>query len=371
MRLAIIHDWLNGMRGGEKVLEALLELYPTATIYTLFHEPGRVSSRIEKHPIVTSWLNKVPGIYRHYRNLLPLFPGAIERLDLRGFDLIISSSHAVAKGIRNPGAAHVCYCHTPMRYVWDAEDDYSLDPLRSAVFGAVRSRLQKWDCEAAKRVDYFAANSRFVGQRIRQYYGREAEVIYPPVDTEFFTPSVPGDRGDFYLAVGALVPYKRVDLIIQAFKRLGQPLIVVGSGSELTRLRRMASHNIEVRGWVSNQELRRLYRRARGLVCAAREDFGITVVEAQACGCPVIAFGAGGAIETVLDGTNGVLFSEQDFDDIIDAVNRFERMPWSIEQVRSKVETFSREAFQTKIRKFIDERAGAKQEGAAVTLQPA
>jgi glycosyltransferase involved in cell wall biosynthesis len=371
MRVAIIHDWLNGMRGGEKVLEALLDLYPAATIYTLFHERGRVSSRIENHPIVTSWLNKVPGIYRHYRNLLPLFPGAIERLDLRGYDLVISSSHAVAKGVRNGGAAHVCYCHTPMRYVWDAEDDYSFDPVRHAVFGAVRSRLQIWDCEAAKRVDSFAANSRFVRQRIREYYGREAEVIYPPVDTEFFTPSGPAHRDNFYLAVGALVPYKRVDLIIQAFNRLGQRLIVAGTGSEFRRLRKMASHNIEVRGWVSNEELRRLYRGAKGLICAAREDFGITVVEAQACGCPVIAFSAGGALETVLDGTNGVFFWEQDSDDLIGAVNRFERLTWSVEQVRSQVETFSREAFKTTMQKFIGERAGAKQERAAVTLQPA
>jgi glycosyltransferase involved in cell wall biosynthesis len=359
------------MRGGEKVLESLLELDPQATIFTLFHERGKVSPRIESHQIVTSWLNRIPGIYRHYRNLLPLFPAAVESLDLRGFDLVISSSHAVAKGVRTRNAVHICYCHTPMRYVWDAEDDYPLSPLRRTAFGFVRPRLQKWDCEAASRVDDFIANSRFVRERIREYYNRDAEVIPPPIDTHFFTASSSVARQDFYLAVGALVPYKRFDIVVQAFNKLNRRLIIAGSGPELKRLRNMAGSNIDVRGWVTNEELRSLYRRAQSLVFAAREDFGMVTVEAQACGCPAIAFSAGGSSETIQDGINGVLFSEQHPDDLIRAVRRFETMGWPAKQVQSRVETFSREAFQTRIRKVIAERMGRKQESRSLAAQPA
>ena len=371
MRAAVVHDWLNGMRGGEKVLEALLEVFPDATIQTLFHERGKVSPGIESHRIVTSWLDRVPGIYRHYRNLLPLFPRAIESLDLSGFDLVISSSHAVAKGVRAPHATHICYCHTPMRYVWDAEDDYAFDPIRQSVMRAIRPRMQRWDCEAAQRVDHFIANSRFVRERIRKYYGRDAEVIHPPVDTNFFNASPASPRSDFYLAAGALVPYKRFDLIVRAFQELDRKLIIAGSGPELKRLRNMASSNIDVRGWVTDDELRRLYRSAKGLVFAAREDFGMVSVEAQACGCPVIAFGAGGSSETVQDGIDGILFAEQHVDDIARAVRRFESMTWPQEQVRRRVETFSRETFQTKIRQFIAERIENKRKIRVAECQPA
>ncbi len=360
MRVALIHDWLNGMRGGEKVLEALLEIFPEATIYTLFHEPGKVSRFIESHRIVTSWLNRFPGIYRHYRNLLPLFPSAVESWDLAEYDLVISSSHAAAKAVRTPRAVHICYCHTPMRYVWDAEDDYAFDPVRRLVMRAVRPRMQRWDCEAASRVDHFIANSRLVRERILTYYGRKAEVINPPVDTRFFTPAGGGEREDFYLASGALVPYKRFDLTVEAFNKVGRRLVIAGSGPELKRLRAMARSNIDVRGWVTDQELRHLYQSAKGLIFAAREDFGMVAVEAQACGCPVIAFGAGGGSEIVQDGINGILFAEQHVDDIVRAVRRFEAMEWPEKQVRCQVETFSREAFQTKVRKFIADRIQSK-----------
>ena len=371
MKVAIIHDWLNGMRGGEKVLEAILELYPHATIYTLFHEPGKVSPFIESHRIVTSWLHRIPGVYRHYRNLLPLFPAAIESWDLREFDLVISSSHAVAKGVRAQGALHICYCHTPMRYVWDAEDDYAQGALRHAAFRAVRPRLQRWDCEASARVDHFVANSRFVKERIREYYGRTAEVIHPPIDTHFFTPPASNQREDFYLAAGALVSYKRFDVVVQAFNANHRRLILAGDGPELQRLRRMATGNIDVRGWVASEELRCLYRTARGLVFAAREDFGMVAVEAQACGCPVIAYGAGGSLDTVQDGVNGILFAEQHQDDLIRAINRFELQAWPLEQVRFQTETFSRESFKTRIRKFVEERQRQNQEHQDLTLQPA
>lgn len=371
MRTAVVHDWLNGMRGGEKVLEAILELYPGAPIYTLFHERGKVSRAIESHRIVASWLNRIPGSRRYYRNLLPLFPSAVESWDFSGFDLVISSSHAAAKGIRAGKAKHICYCHTPMRYVWDAEDDYSFGNLKGTVFRAMRRRLQRWDCEAAARVDHFVANSRFVRERIREYYGRDAEVIHPPIDTQFFTPSTDAGRDDFYLAAGALVPYKRFDVVVAAFNKLNRRLIIAGSGPELKRLRSIARSNVDVRGWVTDEQLRRLYRGAKALVFAAREDFGMVAVEAQACGCPVIAFGAGGSSETVQDGVNGILFPEQHPNDLIEAVRRFETMGWPAEQVRHRVEIFSREAFQSKVRKFIADCISEKQQARAAALQPA
>jgi glycosyltransferase involved in cell wall biosynthesis len=371
MRTAVVHDWLNGMRGGEKVLEALLDIYPHATIYTLFHERGKVSTRIESHRIITSWLNRIPGVYRHYRNLLPLFPYAVESWDLSGFDLVISSSHAVAKGVRAGGATHICYCHTPMRYVWDAEDDYAFGTIRGSILRVVRPRLQHWDCEAARRVDHFIANSRFVRERIRTYYGREAEVIHPPIDTLFFAPSSDVNRQDFYLAVGALVPYKRFDLIIDTFNKLDRKLVIAGSGPELARLRKIARRNVEFRGWIADEQLRHLYRTAKALVFAAREDFGMVAVEAQACGCPVIAFGTGGSVETIQDGMNGILFAEQDADDLVRAIRRFESMTWPEEQVRCRVEIFSRETFQTRIRKFVTERTETKSQARENTLQPA
>ena len=371
MRVAIVHDWLNGMRGGEKVLEALLAIFPNATIYTLFLERGKVSPLIESHRIVTSWLNRVPGVFQNYRNLLPLFPAAIESFDLTGSDLVISSSHAVAKGVRTGNVTHICYCHTPMRYVWDGEDDYAVSPLKRLAMRVLRPRMQRWDCETSKRVSYFIANSRFVRERIRTYYGRDAEVIHPPIDTQFYTASTASPREDFYVAAGALVPYKRFDLAVEAFNKLGRKLVIAGAGPELKRLRNMARSNIDIRGWVTNEELRRLFRSAKGLVFAAREDFGMVAVEAQACGCPVIAFGAGGSSDIVQDGMNGILFAEQHADDIVRTVRRFESMAWPVEQVRCQVETFSSEAFQTKIRKFIAERTAGKAESRIAERQPA
>jgi glycosyltransferase involved in cell wall biosynthesis len=368
MQVAIIHDWLNGMRGGEKVLEALLEVFPGATIHTLFHEPGKVSPFIESHRIVTSPLNRIPGVYRHYRNLLPLFPAAIQSFDLSGFDLVISSSHAVAKGVRTENVVHVCYCHTPMRYIWDAEKDYAFGPIQRIAMNALRTRMRRWDCETAARVDSFIANSQFVSNRIRSYYGRDAEVIHPPVDTAFFAPQAAGHitRDDFYLAVGALVPYKRFDLIIEAFNLLGRHLVIAGAGPEMKKLQKMAKSTIDFRGQVSDDALRHLYRSAKALIVAAREDFGMSTVEAQSSGCPVIAFAAGGSAEIVHDGVNGILFEEQHADDIVRAVRRLEMTAWPEEQVRSRVENFSRETFQNKIRRFIEERAGVRL-GAPIT----
>jgi glycosyltransferase involved in cell wall biosynthesis len=259
-----------------------------------------------------------------------------------------------------------------MRYVWDAEEDYAFDPIRRTVMRAIRGRLQRWDCEAGARVDHFIANSRFVEERIRAYYGRDAEVIHPPVDTRFFTPPhTEAMREDFYLAAGALVPYKRFDLIIEAFNKLDRRLVIAGGGAELGRLRKMATQRIDIRGWVSDDALRHLYRTAKGLIVAAREDFGIVTVEAQACGCPAIAYGAGASPEIVQDGINGILFAEQHADDIARAVRRFELMSWPAQQVRRQVEGFSGGVFKAKIRKFISERAGIGLESPNIELKPA
>lgn len=346
------------MRGGEKVLEALVELYPDATLYTLFHEPGKVSPALESRPIVTSWLNRIPGIYSHYRRFLPLFPSAMESLRIEAADIVISSSHAVAQGARTRQAMHICYCHTPMRYIWDSFGDYRFGLVDRAALSIVRPRFQNWDRRAAQRVQHFVANSSFVASRIRTIYGREATVIHPPVDTEFFTPPPTNTREDFYLYVGALVPYKRVDLIISAFNRMGRRLVIAGGGSERKRLRAGAASNIEFAGWVSNEDLRRLYRSTRALVFAAREDFGIVPVEARACGCPVIAFGAGGILDTVVDGVHGTLFAEQSVESLVETVGRFEASPWNPEVLRAGVEEFSRERFKKQIQEFIDRKVG-------------
>jgi glycosyltransferase involved in cell wall biosynthesis len=362
MKTAIVHDWLNGMRGGEKVLEALLELYPDAPVYTLLYEKGKVSSAIATRQIVTSWMNQVPGIYFNYRNFLPLFPAAVQSFDLSGFDLVISSSHAVAKAARTQAALHVSYCHTPMRYLWDSGSEYPMRAHQRVALNAIRKRLRRWDRNTAQRVDYFIANSEFVQKRIRQYYGRDSEVIYPPVDIRFYTPAGENAREDFYLAAGAMVSYKRLDVVLEAFRRTSRRLLVVGNGPEFNRLQRLAGPNVRFLGWVSDAELRDLYQRARALVFAAREDFGIMPVEARACGCPVIGLAEGGVAETVRDGVSGVLFAEQDPEAILRAIERFEAAPLSGDQVRSGVEEFSRERFKEQVRRFIEEKIGRSPE---------
>ncbi len=359
MKVAIAHDWLTGMRGGEKVLEALLEIWPDATLYTLFHQAGRVSARIESHPIVTSRLNRIPGIYRHYRNMLPLFPSAIESLDVGAVDLVVSSSHAVAKGIPSGHALHVCYCHTPMRYIWDAGEDYSPSLARRMGLAVFRPRLRAWDRATSGLVDYFIANSRFVADRIQSYYDREAALIYPPVDTDFYRGSRNPTIGSFFLSVGALVAYKRFDLAVEAFNRLGRPLIIVGDGPDRIRLSRIASSNIEFRGWIPAEQLRELYLGALGTVFPGKEDFGIAPVEARACGCPVIAYGEGGTAETLEDGRDGVLFHTQSVSNLMEAVERFDKIQWSAETIRHNTTGFSRERFKSEIESFIQ---GCRQE---------
>ncbi len=362
-RVALVHDWLTGMRGGEKVLEAVAERFPEAPIYTLFHFPGSVSPALEAHPIVTSFLQRAPGVRRHYRRYLPLFPAAIEDFDLSGFDLVVSTSHCVAKGaIPGPGARHLSYCHTPMRYAWDQEHAYF--PRRAGWVargrGVALSRLRTWDVASVPRVDTFAANSRFVAERIRRYYGREAEVLPPPVDTAFFTPAEgrDGEAGrEYALVVSALAPYKRIDLAVAAARAAGVDLVVVGDGPGMAALRReveaggSAAARVTLRGRVEGEELRALYRGALCLLQPGVEDFGIAPVEALACGTPVVALGRGGVLDIVSDGVHGAL-SEPGADEservasLTAAIDKARRIGFNVAELRSRAEHFSADRFR-------------------------
>ena len=351
MQIAIVHDWLNGMRGGEKVLEALLELWPHARLFTLFHEPGKVSPLIESKPIVVSPLGRLPGIQSRYRDLLPLFPWAIEAMDLGSPDLVFSSSHAVAKGARTRGALHICYCHTPMRYIWDAREDYAPNLVRRTGLRVFGPRLRKWDRQSSGRVHHFLANSQLVADRIRNYYDRSATVIYPPVDTAFFSP--PRQESEFFLSVGALVGYKRVDLAVDACTQTSRRLVVVGEGPEKKKLMRRAGSTVLFRGWVSPEELRSLYRSATALIVAAREDFGIAAVEARCCGCPLVAFSKSGVAETLQDGITAVLFDEQTVPALRAAMDRVEHLEWDPHLVQKDTGIFSSERFRSEIDQFV------------------
>jgi lipopolysaccharide/colanic/teichoic acid biosynthesis glycosyltransferase/glycosyltransferase involved in cell wall biosynthesis len=359
MRVALVHDWLTGMRGGERVLEELCGMFPDASLFTLFHRPGSVSRRIEAMPIQPSPLNRLPGATRHYRYLLPLFPWAIAQFDLTGFDLIISVSHAAAKAIRKPpGSFHVCYCLTPMRFIWDMQPDYFQYSdrlrIRKTALRAMTCWLRRWDCRTSGQVDHFIADSRHVQMRISTCYGRDSEVIYPPVDTKYFTPSRDGFGAGSYLAVSALVPYKRVDLTIDAFNRLRYPLVIVGAGPDFNTLRNRAAPNIQLKGLVADEELRDLYRRSRAVIVTSREDFGLVSLEAQACGRPPVAFAAGGSLESITDGETGILFSRQEVDSLVEAVRRLERTSFSRTKLRANAERFSRENFREAMSRAID-----------------
>lgn len=323
LRVALVHDWLNGMRGGEKVLEAIADLFPEAPIYTLIAEPEKLSDGLRRHPIHTSFIQRMPLSRSKYRHYLPLFPAAIESLDLTGYDLIVSTSHCVAKGaVPGPDAVHLCYCHSPMRYVWDQEKAYFPKPPKSLwqpvemARSLSLSRLRLWDVASTPRVDAFWANSSFVARRIRRYYDRGADVLAPPVDIDAFRGGEGGEAepetGDYALAVSALVPYKRIDLAIRACESRGLELRIVGTGPEEARLRALGGRHTRLLGRVGDDELQHLYRGARVFVQPGVEDFGIASVEALAAGTPVVALGRGGVCDIVDDGVHGVLYDPPD-----------------------------------------------------------
>ncbi len=357
MRTAVVHDWLTGMRGGEKVLEAILPLVPDPTIFTLFHVPGAVSREIERHPIRASYLDRLPFGRGQYRQLLPLFPRAVEAFDLSRFDLVISSSHCVAKGAVAPeGVPHLSYCHTPVRYAYEQFDVYF--PRERTRLWALKKgqidRLRKWDQATADRPTKYLANSTAVAERIRRHYGRPATVVAPPVDVEFFTGSQ-GPRAAFLLAVGSLVPYKRYDAAIDAARRLARPLVLVGKGPEEARLRALASSSVRIVADLDGEALRELYRTCHAFVQPGEEDFGISLVEALACGAPVAALGRGGALDTVIEGVNGTLAEAPAGESLAAAVARLDQSRFGYTEIRTTALRFSRERFVREFRGEVED----------------
>jgi len=374
MRVALVHDWLNGMRGGEKVLEQLCLLYPNAVIYTLLYEPARISPTIRAHEIKVSFIQRLPGVRRWYRWYLPLFPTAVESFDLAGYDLVISCSHSVALGAMAPvDSLHFCYCLTPMRYAWDhfhsyfPPDRYSW-PVRTAI-GWMMTRLRTWDVTVAQRVGRFVGISQFVAKRIFRHYRRDAGVIYPPADTNFYTPG--GSRGDYHLVVSALVPYKRVDLAVAAFTEMNKPLVVIGEGPERGRLEKLAGPTVRFLGWRSDAEVRDHYRAARALIFPGEEDFGITPVEAAACGTPTVAYMSGGALETVREDVTGVLFPEQTVASLARAVQACESARFDPATMREHALGFSNERFREQFAAEVQSTLAARHQAASGAGAPA
>ncbi len=358
-KVALIHDWLTGMRGGEKCLELFCQIFPQAEIFTLLHLKGTVSPIIESHKIHSSYIQKIPFVAKRYRYYLPLFPSAIENFDLTGFDLVLSSSHCVAKGVLpDTNARHVCYCYTPMRYAWDMRHEYF--PLRKLRFfkrhtiPMILNYLRVWDVCANSRVDEFIAISEHVAKRIHRNYRRDAEVIYPPVDAHYFVPGQ--QQEDFYLMVSALAPYKRVDLAIEAFNKLGFPLHIIGSGQDEKRLRKMAGPNITFHGWLPDEQVLEYYQKCRAFIFPGEEDFGITPLEAMACGKPVVAYKRGGATETIIGympgrkDFTGVFFDEQTPDSLLDAIRLARKLDFSPANIREHALTFDKERFIQQIK---------------------
>lgn len=358
MRVAIVHYWLVSMRGGEKVVEALCDMYPDADIFTLVYDESRVSEKIRKHKIFTSFLQRIPGAIKAYQSLLPLMPFALESFDLSDYDLIISSESGPAKGIiPPPQATHVCYCHSPMRYLWDHYHVYrSHAGLASRLMMPMLAPLlRSWDVNTSLRVDRFIANSHHVRDRIGKYYRRPATVLYPPVNVDDFKPAA--SLEDFYLCAGQLVPYKRVDLAVKAFTRMKRNLVVIGEGSQMEELKRMAGPSVTFLGRAPFPVLKEKLARCRALIFPGEEDFGMVPVEAMASGRPVIAYGSGGALETVVPGVSGILFDTQSVDALIEAVVDFEATEHRFhpEMLQAHAEQFSLRKFTAGMQAIIEE----------------
>ncbi|CAM5765477.1 glycosyl transferase [Labrys miyagiensis] len=364
MRIAIVHYWFVGMRGGEKVIEALCELYPQADIFTHVYRPDAVSPTIRRHKVTTSFINSLPAAHKLYKNYLPLMPLALENLDLRGYDLVISSESGPTKGIVPPAeATHICYCHSPMRYVWNMFHDYRERSglLKRLVMPPIAHYIRNWDAVSATRVDHFVANSKTVSRRIQSYYRRDSDVIFPPVDTTDFQAVDASELGDYYLMVGELVSYKRPDLAVEAFNRTGRKLVIIGGGEMLPKIKAMAGPTVTVLGPQPFSALRHHYARGKALIFPGEEDFGIVPVEAMASGRPVIAFGRGGATETVIADRTGVFFETQSVEAIIEAVERLEKMDIDPVAISAHAQTFGKAVFLEKMKAYVDRRISEKQ----------
>jgi glycosyltransferase involved in cell wall biosynthesis len=369
LRTALIHDWLTGMRGGEKALEVFCEMFPAADLFTLVHLPGTTSPTIERRQVTRSAIQWLPFAGRLYRQYLPLFPIAVEQFDLDGYDLVISTSHCAAKSVVVTGRArHLCYCLTPMRYAWDQFDAYfgpdRVGKLGNRVLRPMLAALARWDRATEGRVHRYLAISQYVARRIALYYNRQSTLVYPPVDTEFYVPlsaaaQPPNPHQAKFLIVSALVPYKRVDLAMMAARRAGVGLTVVGDGPERSNLERHAGDGVELVGWRQDEEVRELYQSCVAAVLPGEEDFGIVPVEAQACGRPVVALGRGGALDTVIDGETGVLVPETTVESLSDGMKRAAATQWDSDRIRRHAEQFSRRRFVRDIERVVDETLSA------------
>ncbi len=360
-KVAFVHDWLVEKGGAENLLAAMMESFPDAPIYTLLHDPdGPTAPVVEGHLVRTSFLQKLPGAYRHYRSFLPLMPFAIEQFDLSEFDLIISNSYAVAKGVlTGPDQLHINMNCSPIRYAWDLQHQYLKESkkdkgLQSWLARWILHEIRKWDYRTANGVDHFIAISNFIARRIWKVYRRESVVIYPPVSVDDFP--LQEKKGDFYLTASRMVPYKKIDLIVEAFTEMpDKQLIVIGTGPDFEKIKQKAGPNIQLLGYQSFDVLKEKMQKAKAFIFAAEEDFGIVPVEAQACGTPVIAYGKGGALETVIKDQTGIFFNEQTIDSLKDAIERFEKREelWNLQSIRQHAECFSEARFQKEFQEFV------------------
>ncbi len=362
MKTAIVHDWLITYSGAERVLEEIIKLYPDADLYSLldFIPPGE-RDFIQNKPVKTSFLQKFPFARKKYRCFLSFMPLAIEQFDMSKYDLVISSNHAVAKGvITGPNQLHICMCYSPMRYAWDLTHHYLKEAgltngLKGWMAKYILHRIRMWDCRTANGVDEFIAISDYIAGRITKAYRRKSTVIYPPVDTDGY--SLFTEKKDFYLMASRMVPYKNTRLVVEAFSKMpDKKLVVVGDGPEMARVKKIAGSNVTLMGYQSFDELKKYMQRAKAVIFAAEEDFGIVPVEAQACGTPVIAYGRGGALETVIEGRTGIFFYNRDVSDVVDIVQRFESMVhhFNPEEIRANALRFSADRFRAEFRSFID-----------------
>jgi len=359
MKIAIVHDWLTNMGGAERVVEAFHEIYPDAPIYTTVFNPKKLAPKFSQMDVHTSFIQKLPFAQTKYQKYLPFFPLAFEQFDLREYDVVISNSHCCAKGVvTNPETLHICYCSTPIRYAWDLYHEYmereKLGWLSKKIIPLVMNYLRMWVVITVNRVDYFIANSNTIKQRIKKHYRRNSDVIYPPVNTSYYLTS--DEDRDFFLVVSRFVPYKRIDLAIEAFNELGWPLVIIGDGPERKRLEKMAKPNINFLGRQSDEIVREHYAKCRAFIFPGEEDFGITPVEAQSAGRPVIAYGKGGALDTVTDGVTGILFKQQSKDSLVEALRKFETMSFNKQRIREHALKFDVEKFKQKIKQYIEEK---------------
>ena len=371
MRVAIVHHWFISLAGGERVVDTIASMFPNADVFTLFLDEQKLPPAIKHHKITTSVLDKIPAARRVHRHLLPFYPVAVEMLDLSGYDLVITSDSGPMKGVvTGLNATHICYCHSPMRYLWDGHSAYlrEMSPLMRPVFGLTSHYLRNWDYSAAQRVDYFIANSKYVATRIWKYYRRDSTIIHPPINTSHSF--LANKHENYYLAVGRLVPYKRTDILIDACCRLGRKLVIVGGGPEMKRLKKHAAKNVEFLGELDESQLRNVYAQCRALLFAADEDFGMVALEAQSYGRPVIAFGKGGSLETVVgryagirqenskefNESTGVFFKEQTADSLAQAILSFEAGEESFEPHRIQLHArkFDTSVFVDRLRNYIE-----------------